>query len=192
MKQERMQTEVTLATGATLAFAVIVLILSMALVCTGNALDVSRQAQFALTDYTATLERENAGLRKQLDELESAAVTEPQSYTTEREGEDAAAEPERIYAGSYYITGYDVCVKCCGKTDGITASGAVAQVGRTVASNAFPFGTELYIDGIGTRIVEDRGPSRMPDYTIDVLCEDHPTCYALTGWYDVYVISEGE
>jgi len=73
-------------------------------------------------------------------------------------------------------------------TDGITASGAAAAVGRTVAMNGVPFGTRLYIEGIGERVVEDRGG--MSAQTIDVLCADHPACYAITGWYDVYWIEE--
>lgn len=92
------------------------------------------------------------------------------------------------YLGQYYITGYDICVSCCGKTDGITASGAQAEVGRTVAANDLPFGTRLYIDGIGERVVEDRGG--MSSNVIDVLCIDHPECYSITGTYDVYIIEE--
>ena len=98
------------------------------------------------------------------------------------------AAPARRYLGRYYITGYDTCSRCCGKTDGITASGTVATVGRTcAASKDLPFGTRLYIDGIGERTVEDRGGGVKGNH-IDVLCEDHPACYAVTGWYDVYQI----
>lgn len=93
------------------------------------------------------------------------------------------------YLGTYKITGYDTCVKCCGKSDGITASGTQATVGRTCAApKNIPFGTKLYIDGIGERIVEDRGG--FADNVIDVLCEDHATCYAITGWYDIYIMEE--
>ena len=86
------------------------------------------------------------------------------------------------------MKGYDICVACCGKTDGITKSGTVATVGRTVAVNNLPFGTRIFIDGIGERVVEDQGS--MSDNVIDVLCENHEACYAITGWYDVYIISE--
>lgn len=87
--------------------------------------------------------------------------------------------------GTYSIKGYDTCAYCCGKTDGITASGAAATVGRTCASNDFPLGTVLYIEGIGYRTVEDRGG--MARGVIDVLCADHPACYAITGNYAVYI-----
>lgn len=93
------------------------------------------------------------------------------------------------YIGTYKITGYDICVACCGKTDGITASGTQATVGRTCAApKGIPFGTKLYIEGIGERIVEDRGG--FADNVIDVLCNDHSECYTITGWYDVYVVED--
>lgn len=97
-------------------------------------------------------------------------------------------EPELIYVGRYYITGYDICYECCGKVDGITASGTYATVGRTVAaSREFDFGTRLFIDGIGERIVEDRGGA-INGGRIDVLCSNHAECYEITGYYDVYVM----
>lgn len=97
-------------------------------------------------------------------------------------------EPSVIYQGAFYITGYDLCYACCGKTDGITASGTYAQVGRTIAtSSEFAFGTRLYIEGIGERVVEDRGGA-ISGGRIDVLCNSHEECYAITGWYDVYLM----
>ena len=96
--------------------------------------------------------------------------------------------PELKYIGQYQVVGYDNCVKCCGKTDGITKSGTLAEVGRTIAtSGEFEFGTKLYIDGLGTYMVEDRGPGRG---IIDVYCNNHKECYALTGDYDVYEVIE--
>ena len=54
------------------------------------------------------------------------------------------------------ITHYDVCSKCCGKTDGITASGARATPYSTVAvdPSVIPLGAVLlvdYGDGAGLR-----------------------------------------
>ena len=99
------------------------------------------------------------------------------------------AEPTKTYLGTYYITGYDICYSCCGKIDGITASGAKATVGRTIAAPSnFPFGTRLYIDGIGERVVEDRGGS-ISGQRLDILCNNHSECYAITGYYDVYIIN---
>lgn len=102
------------------------------------------------------------------------------------------SEPVMTYLGVFRITGYDPhCAHCCGKTDGITASGTVATVGYTCAGGSqFEIGTRLYIDGLGERVVEDRGD--FPSTTIDVVCEDHAGCYAITGNYDVYLIEEEE
>lgn len=97
-------------------------------------------------------------------------------------------ERERVYMGLYYVTGYDTCAACCGKSDGITASGTYATAGRTVAaSSEFDFGTRLWIDGIGERVVEDRGGA-IGGGRLDVVCKDHGECYAITGWYDVWLI----
>lgn len=114
----------------------------------------------------------------------------PDWFTIPRQ-DNEQPEPELRLLGEYQVYGYDVCPACCGKTDGITASGAAATVGRTVACNALPLGTQIYIDGIGERVVEDRGG--MADGVIDVLCADHAECYAVTGVYQVYEIyMEGE
>ncbi len=63
------------------------------------------------------------------------------------------------YCGEFEITYYDSCYKCCGKTNGITASGAKVQEGVTVAADTsvFPMGSKIYIEGIGWRTVQDRG-----------------------------------
>lgn len=95
-----------------------------------------------------------------------------------------------IYLGTYYITGYDICYECCGKLDGITKSGVKATTGRTVAApSEFAFGTKLFIEGIGTRIVEDRG-KKIKGKRLDVLCNNHVECNAITGYYEVFLIQE--
>lgn len=90
------------------------------------------------------------------------------------------------FLGNYYVTGYDTCSSCCGKSDGITASGVMATVGRTVAMKGLPFGTRIYIEGIGYRVVEDRGVGAGK---VDVLCSNHSECYAITGTYKVYIVN---
>lgn len=85
----------------------------------------------------------------------------------------AAATSEWEYCGEYRCTYYCPCEKCCGKSDGITASGTHATQGRTVAaSKEFPFGTKLMING-HEYIVEDRGVGRGK---IDIFLEDHQEC----------------
>lgn len=67
-------------------------------------------------------------------------------------------ETEQSFAETYIVTAYCPCEKCCGKTDRITASGVKAVEGVTVATDkSIPFGTKIYIEGVGERIVQDRG-----------------------------------
>ena len=66
-------------------------------------------------------------------------------------------EPTIVSLGTYKITAYCGCAKCCGKTDGITASGTHVTAGRTIAAPPeIPFGTKLMING-HIYTVEDRG-----------------------------------
>ena len=55
-------------------------------------------------------------------------------------------------------TAYCPCKKCCGKSDGITATGVKAKENRTVAAdpNILPYGTEI-LCGMGEFVVEDCG-----------------------------------
>ena len=77
--------------------------------------------------------------------------------------------PKLRELGTYKLTAYCSCSKCCGKSDGITASGTKATAGRTVAASGFSFGTELYING-NTYVVEDRG---VPSGVIDIYFDSH-------------------
>lgn len=84
------------------------------------------------------------------------------------------------YLSNFKITGYDPwCKHCCSKTDGITASGVEAVVGRTVACNKIAMGTEIYIEGYGYFTVEDTGG--MKGNVIDIACNSHDECYAITN-----------
>lgn len=94
------------------------------------------------------------------------------------------------YLGTYTVTGYDLwCAHCQGRWVGVTASGISPEVGRTVAMcDQFAFGTEIYIEGLGFYTVEDRGVGLGK---IDVACDSHADCYALTGRYKVWVVNDG-
>ncbi len=72
----------------------------------------------------------------------------------------------------YKITAYCPCSKCCGKTNGRTASGTTATAGRTVAaSSKFAFGTKLNIGG-HIYTVEDRGGA-ISGNKIDIFVNSH-------------------
>ena len=77
----------------------------------------------------------------------------------------------------FKVTAYCSCAKCCGKTNGITASGTKATAGRTVAtSSQFSFGTQLDIGGY-TYTVEDRGGA-IKGNRIDVYMNSHAEALA--------------
>ena len=62
-----------------------------------------------------------------------------------------------VSLGTFKLTAYCPCSKCCGKSNGITASGTKATAGRTIAAPSnFKFGTKVVING-NTYVVEDRG-----------------------------------
>lgn len=103
-----------------------------------------------------------------------------------------ASEPETISLGEYKLTAYCACKKCCGKTDGITASGVKATEGITIAADTtvLPFGTEVIIDG-HTYIVQDRGGA-IKGNRIDVYFDDHSEALDFGVQYKEIYVKEGE
>ena len=68
---------------------------------------------------------------------------------------------------------YCPCKQCCGKTNGITASGAKAKAKHTIAaSNIYKFGTKIEIEGYGIYTVEDRGGA-ISGNKIDIFFNTH-------------------
>lgn len=93
------------------------------------------------------------------------------------------------YLGNYKVTGYKMFdpAENGGRSDGVTASGVVGEPGRTVAMKDIEFGTRIYIGGLGEYVVEDRG---VGSGIVDVACWTTNECYALTGYYDVYIVQD--
>lgn len=81
---------------------------------------------------------------------------------------------KKKYLGKYRITHYCPCVYCCGKTDGITASGTKAKAGRTIGvdTNVIPFGSKVRI-GNKVYVAEDTGGGIIGKKVIDVFCNSH-------------------
>lgn len=123
------------------------------------------------------------------------SITVEQSYNDVKTYEEKAIDisedekdVEQSYLGSYRITGYDTCSNCCGSSTGITASGEKAIAWYTcAASKDIPFGTKLYIEGLGNFCVQDRGG--FGKNTIDICVNDHEEAYGITGTYDVYIVN---
>ena len=99
---------------------------------------------------------------------EEAPTEEP---TTEATTEAPSTEANGMtYLGTYSLTAYCSCVNCCGKSNGITASGTQATAGRTVACNSLPLGTVISING-HQYVVEDTGG--MGGNVIDIYFSSH-------------------
>lgn len=65
---------------------------------------------------------------------------------------------EESTAELHTVTAYCPCSKCCGRwSGGPTASGKMPVAGITVAGpRSIPFGTRVWIEGVGVRVVQDR------------------------------------
>ena len=104
-------------------------------------------------------------------QAENKAETKTEETVEKVEVESDQASGE--YLGEFVATAYCSCAYCCGKTDGITASGTYCTAGRTIAADTsiFPFGTELVIDG-HTYVVEDVGGA-IGGHRIDIYFDSH-------------------
>lgn len=83
------------------------------------------------------------------------------------------------YKGNFVITYYCPCTSCSEGWGRQTSSGVQAVEGVTVAAdtNVLPFGTKIYIEGVGTRVVQDRGGA-IRGNRIDVYVSSHSQCNA--------------
>lgn len=98
-------------------------------------------------------------------------------------------------AGMFFCTAY--CTEqyphICGEGHGITASGQPIQAGVTVAADQtiFPYGTVLYIEGVGIRIVQDKGAGVQGAH-LDVAVNTHENALTWSGYgeHRVWVIRE--
>lgn len=122
-------------------------------------------------------------------EISSRVLQEPidkviqvKSAVTNRSGSSRTAKAETtsasgISVGTFKVTGYCSCAKCCGKTTGRTASGTIATANRTIAApGRFAYGTKLKINGI-VYTVEDRGGA-IKGNRIDIYFSSHAQALA--------------
>lgn len=92
------------------------------------------------------------------------------------------------YIGTYTVSAYNY--EEGGGENYFTASGAEPKPYTTVAMHGYPYGTELYIEGIGEVVVEDTGG--FPDDWIDLHIGYDPIDSFDMREREVYLIIRGE
>lgn len=85
---------------------------------------------------------------------------------------------EAVYLGTFKVTAYCPCEKCCGKdlddpAYGITSTGTVATQGRTIAvyPSQIPYGSIVLVDGV-EYIAEDCGGA-IKENRLDIYYDSH-------------------
>ena len=120
---------------------------------------------------------------------EKTKVVQKQTTTSRGGNTSTTTKTEKgnlTYLGYYKLTHYCSCSKCCGKSNGITASGKKVQEGITVACNSLPLGTKISING-HIYEVQDRGG--MKSNVIDIYVDGHQKALNLGVKYaDVYIV----
>lgn len=113
---------------------------------------------------------------------------EPPVIADKLPGEDRPAEGCAVLdigepLGEFKLTAYCPCSRCCGKDDGITATGTTATEGRTIAVDprVIPYGSTVtlyYEDGtVHTYTAEDCGGA-IKENRIDVFFDSHEAARA--------------
>lgn len=159
---------------------------------------------FATPDKAIAADNTNTNETKTNFEISESVKTENGVFVSEQkapynydgytpvESEDEAKR-EKVYAkyeekrknanlpeGKFTInaSAYTAAADECGKSDGITASGLMVKENRTIACPpAFPFGTKLKIDGMGTYVCEDRGGAIKGNH-VDIYMETKSEAFA--------------
>lgn len=102
--------------------------------------------------------------QEKLIDLQQELIDEQKSYiqilenpqlNTSKEIVQAPPTHTEIEPIEFNVSAYCPCVKCCGKTDGITKSGIKAESNKTIAMDkSFPMGTQVMIEGFEGIIFE--------------------------------------
>ena len=78
-------------------------------------------------------------------------------------------EPPMELLGDWRVTAYASTGYRC-------ANGEYPETGYTIAHNSLPFGTKVYIEDVGVRTVEDRGPEWLGSEWCDLYLGDTQSC----------------
>lgn len=115
-----------------------------------------------------------------------ADVPEIREEPVQIQQEEIEEEPSMTYVGSYRVTAYAFYEG--GGENYYTAGGyEPIPYWTCAATEEFPFGTILYIEGIGEVQVQDRGG--FPEGTLDLLIGDDPMESFEDRYRDVWVVN---
>ena len=107
-----------------------------------------------------------------------------------QENEGKQEKEEKEYLGEFLLTAYCGCEECSENWGKLTATGTIAEQGKTIAvdPNVIPYGSIVEIDG-HRYIAEDCGGA-INDKHIDVYMENHEDCFAefCNGYHSVFII----
>jgi 3D (Asp-Asp-Asp) domain-containing protein len=133
------------------------------------------------------------------DALEQVAQLKQDNTTLGQELEILRAQAD---FGLEYVGEFDCTAYCteqyehiCGEGHGVTASGQPVQAGVSVAvsnTDQFPYGTILYIEGVGIRIVQDTGGAlheRQVDVAVDT--HEHALDWGIQQNRKVFIVKAG-
>lgn len=121
--------------------------------------------------------------------LEPTVEIEPTEPTVDELAPIEPVEPISDYLGEFVLTAYCACKNCCGKTDGVTATGTIATAGRTIAVDpkVIPYGSEVIIND-HIYIAEDCGGG-INNYHIDIYFDSHEEALQFGVQYaDIYIV----
>ena len=104
------------------------------------------------------------------NEPESVVYAEAEEVIEPEEIAEESPEEELEYLGTFDMTAYEWTGNPC-------ANGNYPEVGYTVACNSLPLGTTVYIEGVGYRVVEDRGADWHGSNWMDLYLGDVDSCY---------------
>jgi len=123
-------------------------------------------------DMPADAVRNEPQIEAYAEETEEAEEVYENTVSAEEGAEYEPAEeaPEMEYLGTFEMTAYEWTGYPC-------ANGNYPEVGYTVACNSLPLGTTVYIEGVGYRVVEDRGAEWHSSNWMDLYLGDVDSCY---------------
>ncbi|MBQ1577305.1 MAG: 3D domain-containing protein [Oscillospiraceae bacterium] len=178
-------------------YTVIILVNVLAVAILGIIGGISRKQRDAAIAEAADLRAQLA----EANETKVVVVEPPADMTAVNEAYTPAVEPpkqtvtvngqecERVTAdellgmtslGSFSVTHYCPCVQCCGKSDGVTASGrnVVPYYSVAVDPSVIPLGSIIYLDygdGVLHECRADDTGGAVRGYKLDLCVGDHQT-----------------